>query len=234
MRTFKVLVIGWLVGALIIIVLSSPTCSARTQVQASPASAHPPATAPVIVPAPAGLQRVLPQAGEENAALIVPVAGIAREGLRDNFDQRRGGNTRMHGALDIMAPRGTPVIAAVDGTIRKLFTSAAGGITIYEFDDAEERVYYYAHLDRYADGVVEGLHVERGTVIGYVGSTGNARVDAPHLHFAIEVLPSTKEWWKGTPINPYPLLAAANGALSPRAPAPSATSSPVRGLPPSQ
>jgi murein DD-endopeptidase MepM/ murein hydrolase activator NlpD len=105
-----------------------------------------------------------------------------------------------------MAPRGTPVVAAVDGTIRKLFNSGGGGLTIYQFDEAEERVYYYAHLDRYADGVAEGLVVKQGTVIGYVGTTGNAAPDAPHLHFSVEVLPPTKEWWKGTPVNPYPLL----------------------------
>ena len=98
------------------------------------------------------------------------------------------------------------MIAAVDGTIRKLFVSNAGGITIYQFDVAQERVYYYAHLDRYADGLAEGLWVRQGTVIGYVGTTGNTR-GTPHLHFAVEVLSAAKEWSKGTPINPYPLLA---------------------------
>ena len=136
--------------------------------------------------------------------VLVPVVGLTTADLRDNYMQMRGGGTRLHGAIDIMAPRGTPVIAAVDGTIRKLFTSAAGGLTIYQFDQAEERVYYYAHLDRYELTIAEGMFVAQGTVIGYVGTTGNAPPDAPHLHFAIEVLPPTKEWWKGTPVNPYP------------------------------
>jgi murein DD-endopeptidase MepM/ murein hydrolase activator NlpD len=94
----------------------------------------------------------------------------------------------------------------VDGTIRKLFFSKAGGNTISEFDEASVYCYYYAHLDHYADGLYEGMHVSRGTVIGYVGSTGNASPAAPHLHFAIYQLGPDKQWWKGTPVNPYPML----------------------------
>lgn len=140
-------------------------------------------------------------------AILVPVQGITREQLKDNFGEARGIG-RTHGAIDILAARGTPVLASVDGTIRKLFTSNAGGLTIYQFDRDQRRVYYYAHLDRYADGVHEGLFVPQGTVIGYVGTSGNAPEGTPHLHFAIEDLPPTKEWWKGTPVNPYPLLMA--------------------------
>ena len=139
-------------------------------------------------------------------AIIIPVAGVHIEKLKDNFTDARAGH--VHGALDIMAARGTPVLAAVDGKVRKLFTSRAGGITIYETDPAEEMIYYYAHLDRYAGGLVEGKLLRRGDVIGYVGSTGNAPANAPHLHFAISILPPTKEWWKGEPINPYPILTA--------------------------
>ena len=116
--------------------------------------------------------------------------------------------------MDILAPHGTPVVAAVDGTIRKLFTSKGGGVTIYQFDEDEAHVYYYAHLDRYADDVREGLFVKRGTVIGYVGITGNAPVGTPHLHFSIERLPPTKEWWKGDPVNPYTLLMADGATLT--------------------
>ena len=145
-----------------------------------------------------------PAAAQSVNAITIPVAGVQRADLKDTFSDPRTGH--LHGALDIMAPRGTPVLAAVDGTIRKLFNSRAGGITIYEFDEPEAMNYYYAHLDRYADGLREGMKVRRGDVIGYVGSTGNAPAHAPHLHFAVSVLPPTKEWWKGEAIDPYPLL----------------------------
>jgi len=138
--------------------------------------------------------------------IIIPVAGIHRSDLHDNFADPRTGH--VHNALDIMAPRGTPVVAAVDGTVRKLFTSRAGGLTIYQFDRSEEKVYYYAHLDRYADGLREGERIARGDVIGYVGTTGNAPANSPHLHFAIQILPPTKEWWKGQAVDPYPILTA--------------------------
>jgi hypothetical protein len=150
----------------------------------------------------AGLAGVI--TGGEVADITIPVAGIRVVDLKDNFADARTGH--MHGALDIMAPRGTPVLAAVDGKVRKLFTSKAGGITIYETDPAEQMMYYYAHLDHYANDLVEGKVLHRGDVIGYVGSTGNAPANSPHLHFAISVLPPTKEWWKGDPINPYPIL----------------------------
>jgi len=136
--------------------------------------------------------------------IVIPVAGIARERLKPAFDQARAGH--VHHALDIMAPRGTPVLAAVDGTIRKLFTSRGGGITIYEFDNDEQHVYYYAHLDRYADELREGMRVTRGMLIGYVGTTGNAPAGTPHLHFAIERLTPAKRWWEGDAIDPYPIL----------------------------
>ena len=139
-----------------------------------------------------------------DGSITIPVAGIRVDQLHDNFNDARTGH--VHGALDIMAPRGTPVVAAVDGTIHKLFTSGAGGLTIYEYDQAEQKIYYYAHLDSYAAGIGEGLRVTRGTVIGYVGTTGNAPPGSPHLHFAIMLMAPQKEWWKGTAIDPYPLL----------------------------
>jgi len=140
-----------------------------------------------------------------DASIAIPVARIEKSALRDQFNDTRGGRRR-HEAIDIMAPRGAPVLAAVDGTIRKLFLSAAGGITIYESNPKETLIYYYAHLDRYASDLKEGKAVKRGEVIGYVGTSGNAPSGAPHLHFAIMQLPATKEWWKGVPIDPYPLL----------------------------
>ena len=136
--------------------------------------------------------------------LLVPVVGIRQSQLRDNFDEKRG--LRRHEALDIMAARGTPVVATGDGRIAKLFRSVFGGITVYQFDPDEKFVYYYAHLDRYADGLKEGMLLKRGDVIGYVGSTGNAPANAPHLHFTIVRLDPDKRWWKGTPVNPFPFL----------------------------
>ena len=139
-------------------------------------------------------------------AIVIPVAGVEKKKLRDDFDAIHSGHP--HHAIDILAPRRTPVLAAVDGTIRKLFESGAGGITIYEFDLANERSYYYAHLDSYADNVVEGMRVRQGDVIGYVGTTGNAPANTPHLHFAITILPPDKAWSKGEAIDPYPILFA--------------------------
>lgn len=141
-------------------------------------------------------------------ALLIPVAGVRAAQLTDTFNDSRDG-TRRHEALDIMAARGTPVLAASDGTVAKLFTSVPGGLTIYEFDPTSTYAYYYAHLDHYAPGLAEGKAIKRGDVIAYVGSTGNASADAPHLHFAIFVLGPEKQWWKGTAIDPYPLLAGA-------------------------
>jgi murein DD-endopeptidase MepM/ murein hydrolase activator NlpD len=139
--------------------------------------------------------------------MLLPVEGYDPHNLRDNFDETRGG-IRRHEALDIMAPRGTPVLAADDGKITKLFRSVAGGITIYQADPSEKFVYYYAHLDRYRDGIAEGEAVKRGEVLGYVGSTGNASANAPHLHFTIFLLGPDKKWWRGKAVNPYPYLAA--------------------------
>ena len=137
--------------------------------------------------------------------LTLPVEGIKKEDLRDNFNELRGG-TRRHEAIDVLAPRNTPVLAVEDGKIAKLFYSDAGGITIYQFDPTERYVYYYAHLERYADDLREGRPVKRGHVVGYVGTTGNAPRDTPHLHFAIFKMGDDKKWWQGTPIDPYSVL----------------------------
>jgi len=192
MRTFRILLGGWLLGGAALVLLSLGDLAAR------PAAAGAPAVK-------AATSLVQP-ASAVRPAILIPVRGIASSQLRDTFTQARSGG-RSHRAMDILAPRGTEVVAAVDGRIRKLFTSKAGGLTIYQFDENEERVYYYAHLDRYADGIAEGQFVAQGTVIGYVGTTGNAPPGTPHLHFAIEELTAEKLWWKGTPINPFPLLA---------------------------
>jgi peptidoglycan LD-endopeptidase LytH len=141
--------------------------------------------------------------------LRIPVEGIQRDELYDTFTDLRGIGRR-HDAIDIMAPRGTEVRAADDGTIAKLFTSKAGGLTIYQFDPTETFSYYYAHLDHYASGLREHQAVKRSQLLGYVGSTGNASASAPHLHFEISRLGPDKKWWEGDAINPYPLLATPN------------------------
>lgn len=134
--------------------------------------------------------------------LELPVKGVSATQLSDNYTQGRAGGA-LHEALDIMAPRGTPVLAVEDGRIAKLFLSKPGGITLYQFDPGGEFAYYYAHLDAYADGISEGAMLRKGQVVGYVGSSGNASADAPHLHFAIYKLGPEKQWWRGTPLNPY-------------------------------
>ena len=136
--------------------------------------------------------------------LTLPVAGVEAGALVRSFDQARG--SRTHEALDIMAPEGTPVLAVEDGTIARLFTSDAGGLTIYQFDPSGTLAYYYAHLQRYAPGLEEGAPVRRGQQIGTVGTTGNAAPDAPHLHFAIFRLGPERRWWEGTPVDPYDVL----------------------------
>jgi peptidoglycan LD-endopeptidase LytH len=161
-----------------------------------------PASPPAIpaVPAKAATSEAL----RESAALLIPVEGVKASDLRDTFDQARG--AERHEAIDIMAARGTPVFAVADGEVVKLFTSVPGGLTIYQFDPTRTYAYYYAHLDRYADALREGMRIRRGDVIGYVGSTGNASPDAPHLHFAVFELGPEKQWWKGKALNPYPMF----------------------------
>ena len=136
--------------------------------------------------------------------LLIPVEGVEAHQLEDSFDDPRG--WRIHQAIDIMAPRGTPVLATGDGAIAKLFESRLGGITLYQFDPAREFAYYYAHLERYAHGLEDGQQVKRGEVLGYVGSSGNASSEAPHLHFAIYKLGPRQRWWKGEAVNPYLVL----------------------------
>ena len=198
----------------------SPLPSPAAAAEAAPAAIAPGVTGPIfatasgstlppssIAPAskPAG-SVVLPQSlPVPPLALLLPVVGAHVRDLHDNFDETRGG-TRRHEAIDILAPRGSPVVAAVDGRISKLFTSQQGGLTVYEFDSTGEYCYYYAHLDRYAPGLAEGMAVKRGDRIGDVGTTGNAPKNTPHLHFAVFRLGAQKRWWEGEAINPFPML----------------------------
>jgi murein DD-endopeptidase MepM/ murein hydrolase activator NlpD len=136
--------------------------------------------------------------------LIVPVAGVEPKDLLDTFDEARG--TRRHNALDILAPRGTAVLSATDGRVRRVFSSEAGGLMVYASDPTDRFVLMYAHLDRYAEGLADGMQIKRGETIGYVGTTGNAPPNVPHLHFAIARTGNITRWWTGLPVDPRPLL----------------------------
>ncbi len=138
--------------------------------------------------------------------LMLPVRGIATSALVDTFTQAREGGLRRHDAIDIMAARGTPVVSASAGKVESLFESRKGGLTVYIRSPDGRRMHYYAHLAAYAQGLREGQSVRAGDPIGTVGSSGNARQDAPHLHYAIMELEKGDDWWEGIPINPYPLL----------------------------
>jgi murein DD-endopeptidase MepM/ murein hydrolase activator NlpD len=149
-------------------------------------------------------ERESPAPGSPGPRLRVPVSGVVLDSLHDTFTDMRDGHR--HEALDIPAPRGTPVMAAAEGNVVKLFKSKEGGLTVYQFDDSQTYCYYYAHLERYASGLKEGVLLRSGDVLGYVGTTGDAPKDAPHLHFAVFQLGPEKNWWQGTAIDPLPLL----------------------------
>jgi murein DD-endopeptidase MepM/ murein hydrolase activator NlpD len=182
--------------------------AAPRKVEVKPTKEEEPA--PVSPPPPAVVAPPAAAFGAEvealrSRALTLPVQGIKRDDLRDTFNEMRG-SSRRHEALDVLAPRNTPVLAVEDGKIAKLFLSDAGGITLYQFDPTQSYAYYYAHLERYAEGLKEGAEVKRGQVLGYVGTTGNAPRNTPHLHFAIFKLGDDKRWWQGTAIDPYSVL----------------------------
>ncbi len=158
--------------------------------------------APVAPPVP------VPAATDAAGPLRIPVAGVAAAALTDTFADGRGGDTRAHGAIDIMAPRGTPVLAAMPGTVEKLFDSRLGGHTIYVRSADGAIVTYYAHLDTYATGLAEGQRVAAGQQIGTVGFTGDADAAGPHLHFEVKRMAPGEAWHQGTAIDPYPLLVA--------------------------
>lgn len=188
-----------LASASIALAAQGPPSEAPALGTGSTARAQRPGSPPSVASSSAG-SGVVP----EVARLLIPVRGVAAAELRDSFDAGRPGHR--HGAIDIAAPRGTEVLAVDDGRLVKLFSSVPGGLTLYQFDLDERFVYYYAHLDRYADGVREGMRLRRGDVIGYVGSSGNASRAAPHLHFAVFRLGAERQWWKGEAVNPFNVL----------------------------
>jgi murein DD-endopeptidase MepM/ murein hydrolase activator NlpD len=209
-----VLLIVWLYGGGLTGGPPPPETSPEATVQAPPTTQTPQAPTPQTPPPAAAPQAQVPPPPPMLARppedlvrrnLLVPVQGVPRAALQDTFDNARG-QGRVHNAIDIMAPRNTPVLATEDGRIAKVFTSNLGGLTIYQYDPTETYCYYYAHLDHYSPDLREGAHVTRGQVIGYVGSTGDASPDGPHLHFEITRLNADKKWWQGESVNPYPIL----------------------------
>lgn len=185
-------------------VVAAPVAAAPVAESSQPGPGAPGAD-PVAPAAPAEGSQAGPGAAAAPSGLLLPVQGIAAAQLQDTFTDARS-QGRVHDAIDILAAEGTPVLAVADGTIEKLFDSERGGLTMYQFEPGGTYCYYYAHLQRYADGLAEKQAVKRGDVIGYVGHTGNASPDAPHLHFEIHRLGPEKQWWKGESLNPYPVL----------------------------
>lgn len=194
-----------------LVVASSPT---ETKSDSSPA----PLPSLAALPSPSPVESIPPPGDEppadssakavvttSTATLMIPVVGIRREDLRDTFKDARSEN-RVHDAIDIMAPHNAPVVAAVDGEIARFFDSERGGLTVYQFSADKKLIYYYAHLDRRADNLREKEFVKQGTLLGFVGDTGNAGAGNYHLHFAIWTVDDPKRYWDGTNINPYPLL----------------------------
>lgn len=209
--------VGW--GFLLFLLLLGAAFAAMVRVvppgerTAAPAALPTPQSVPAVpaaAPAPQPLAAPTPAPAPlpPGAALVVPVAGVARSVLRSNWGDPRDGGTRAHQGLDIMAPGGTPVLAAADGTVEKLYLSqGGGGITLYERSPDRRWLYYYAHLAGYAPGIAEGAAVRAGQTIAYVGDTGNAGTGNFHLHFGVSVLEPAQRWHEGRAIDPYPLLA---------------------------
>ena len=198
----------------------SDTVSSTGEVATPATSGTPPRTSDLYGPVSADTMQTLepdssaaPIPGDADLAvlqaeMIVPVSGVPVAALHDTYSELRGG-TRPHEALDILAQRGTPVLSSTNGRVLKLFNSKPGGLMVYAADSTDRFILMYGHLDAYAPGLADGQPLVRGQTIGIVGTTGNAPANTPHLHFAIARSENTKEWWKGTPVNPYPLLASA-------------------------
>ncbi len=193
--------LGWIVLLVFLLVIGAFALMVRPGhgPAGSQPTTGPQQPAPAVAAMPAG------------GGLIVPVAGVTPDKLADTWGDARGDGTRAHHAIDIMAARGTPVLAAAAGTVEKIFESRNGGHTVYirRADPAWQD--YYAHLDAYAPDLREGIAVKQGQQIGEVGSTGDASAEAPHLHYEIHRMVPGDSWWKGTEINPYPILHALGG-----------------------
>jgi murein DD-endopeptidase MepM/ murein hydrolase activator NlpD len=173
----------------------------------------PPAVAAALPKPPSPKPEARPPDVLASRHLVVPVQGVARAAVQDTFAATRSGG-RSHKALDIMAPWGTPVLAADDGRLEKISSNRAGGLAAYQADPSGRFIYYYAHLAGYADGLKEGQMLHRGDVIGYVGTTGNAPATAPHLHFQVMLLEQKGRWWGGEAVNPFAALSQGNTLLA--------------------
>jgi len=186
-----------------------PETSASAQLPAPPAP--PPETLPSPPSAPKGYaERAATEPATMRPApvlqLAMPIAGADPKTLTNSFAEARGGGSRKHEAVDIAAPRGTSVLAVAEGNVAKLFNSKQGGMTVYQFDNTQQYAFYYAHLDRYVPNLKEGMLLRKGDTLGFVGTTGDAPKDTPHLHFAVFKLGPEKQWWKGEALNPVPML----------------------------
>lgn len=194
-RQLEAVLAAAVLGGGLLLVLTQAGDASRWRSAPPASAASPPAVAPP--------QHFVATSG---GALRIPVPGVAPNALVDSFNDSREGGARGHRAIDIPAPRGTPVVAAGDGTVEKLFQSVRGGTTLYLRSPDGQRITYYAHLDHYAPGIHEGQQVHSGEVIGAVGSSGDADPGAPHLHFAVMVMAPGEPWWAGNPVDPFPLL----------------------------
>jgi murein DD-endopeptidase MepM/ murein hydrolase activator NlpD len=192
------------VAAVVLFTTRNRPAPPRPRSAAEPAPAEGPVAAAGARPSASPAGTALAALSGPAPAIAMPIAGLRPSDLRDSFAEIHGGHR--HEAIDILEPRGTPILAVDDGVIAKLFHSVPGGITIYHFNPDQTLCYYYAHLERYAEGLTEGQRVTRGDRIGYVGTSGNAPPQTPHLHFAVFALGPERRWWQGTPLDPYPLL----------------------------
>lgn len=196
-------------AALVAAVLALTAACAPVLTPLPPAAPVPVAGPPGTAPTPGGGAMAVSAADLEylqERRLMVPVLGVSPERVADTFAEPRDGG-RVHRAVDILAPRGTPVLAADSGRVHRLRRNSLGGITIYATDPSGRFVYYYAHLDRYRAGLAEGDSVAKGEVLGYVGTTGNAPANAPHLHFQVMRIGEVRRWWDGIPVDPRPYFA---------------------------
>ena len=205
---------------IVVLALATQAC-ARQAYSAAPPAPVPVAAAPKVVLSGTAARPGASAVSSTEAVdyllargFLIPVAGVTFEQLHDTFDEGRDG-TRVHRALDILAPRGTPVLSADSGRILRVSVNALGGNTIYATDPLGRVVYYYAHLDAWHPGLVQGMVVARGDTLGFVGTTGNAPKDTPHLHFQVMRMPADGKYWDGDPINPYPLILLTHDLVRP-------------------